>query len=290
MTGVMGQAVGAGSAPRVAVVDCPTALGWLRAAGVDCLSLPARDLGSAPLGDVQLLILPLDRVQSDEPLRAATAFAQRGGKVLAVYWGTLARAERQGDYPVYSASTLLGARVTGWTMIGPATLKPEMPAGAAVEPAPELALNRLMLVRVEPEPSAQVLARVAPSGGAIPLVLALRNGNLFYIAANLFHRGSGAESLRRLFFWMMDQATPGLAMTQAREHAGAAMAAVIRAEERLAGAAAAPMEARQLLQQARDAATRARTLAASEQFVESAAAADQATLLTERALKLLEAR
>src|SRR5207244_1269029 len=102
-----------------------------------------------------------------------------------------------------------------------------------------------------PQPTAQVLARLVPDGGGTPAVLALRNGNLFYVAANLFHRGSDPTGVRRLLFWVLDQAVPGLAFSQARERAGAALAAVIRARERLTAAKSTNVEAvRRLLDEA----------------------------------------
>jgi hypothetical protein len=144
-------------------------------------------------------------------------------------------------------------------------------------------------VKIEPEPAAQVLARLSPAAGADPMPLLLRNGNYFYSAANLFHRGSDDTGVKRLFFWLLDQASPGLAFAQAREKAGVAMAGVIRARERLTGSTSPNLEeARRLLEQATQAAERARTLAAAQQFVESAAASDQSQALTERALQLLE--
>jgi hypothetical protein len=275
------------AAPRVAVVDCPTAQSWLKGMGVESLTVTATDLSGATLPNVQLLILPLDRVRTEEALRSVSAFATRGGKVVAVYWGTLARQDRQADYPLYRAGNTLGFRVTGWAFSGLGQVKVEAPSVPG--PIADLRLDRLMLVRVEPEPSAQVMARLTPADGSAPFLLALRNGNIYYVAANLFHRGSDPTGVRRFFFWVLDQAAPGLAFTQARERAGAALAAIVRARERLAGTGPPTAEAvRRLLDEAQQAATRARSLASSEQFAESSAAADQAQELTERAMQLLE--
>jgi hypothetical protein len=152
-------------------------------------------------------------------------------------------------------------------------------------------LDHLMLVRVEPEPSAQVLARLATGSAAAPGVLALRNGNLYYTAANLFHQGAASPQLRQLFFWLVDQAVPQLAFHRARERAGAAMAAVIRARERAASASPATAAAAlRLLDEAHTVADRAKSLASGDQYAESGAAADRAFELAERALKMLESR
>jgi len=112
---------------------------------------------------------------------------------------------------------------------------------------------------------------------------------MFYLAANLCQPGSRPLELRRLFFWIVDQAAPGLVFSQVRERAGAAMAAVIRARERLTSLPAPTDEAvRRLLDDADQAAARAKTLAAGAQFPDAIAAADQARKLTERAIGMME--
>jgi hypothetical protein len=277
----------AADSARVGVVDCPVAGTWLRSTGIDCRALAATELGTVGLADLRLLILPLDRVRSEEPLRQVTAFAARGGKVIAVYWGTLTRQEWQADSPVYKMSAALGFHVVGWRYEGPAVVKTD--PSSAPTAVSNLRLDQMMLLRVEPDPPAQVIARLVPDSGAAPAVLALRNGNFYYVAANLFHRGSDPTGVRRFFFWMLDQAVPGLVFSQARERAGSAVAAVIRARERLKGSSSPNAAAvRRLLDDAQQSADRARTLAAGEQYAESAAAADQSRDLTERALQLLE--
>ena len=92
-------APGAAAAPRVAVVDSAIATAWLRSAGVECLPVAAADLGTS-MPDVPLIVLPLDRIRSGTVVPALTAYTARGGKVIAIYWGTLARPEQQSDYPV----------------------------------------------------------------------------------------------------------------------------------------------------------------------------------------------
>jgi hypothetical protein len=295
----------AAAAASVAVVESPTAAGWLRSAGLECQEITGEQLG-ASVPDVPLLILPLDRVRSDAALRSLAAFTGRGGKVVAVYWGTIARPEQQSTFPVYATVPLLGLRVVGWVLTGPAFVRPELPAaGAAGYPAAvgggsaegaagsaaagELRLERAMMIRVEPEPTAQVLARLAPVSGEAPLALAVRNGNVLYVAANLFQGDPPAPELRRLFFWVLDQALPGLVFSRVRERAGAAVAAVIRARARLASFSAPTAEAvRNLLTQADGAAARAKSLAAGERFAESIAASETARELTERATGMME--
>ena len=297
------------AATRVGIFDSPTAVEWLHSAGVESTTVSEADLtGSLP--GVQVVVVPLDRIRSSPPLRGLSAFAARGGKVIAVYWGTIARPEQQSDYPVYGAATALGVRVLGWKLTGPAAVRPEC-LGALDSGSPdpvqgnngsavpatsrrtnamaELHLSQCMLIQVEAEPGAQILARLVPASGSAPLVLAVRNGNMFYMAADLFHGGAGSIEMHRLFFWLLDQAVPGLAYSQARERAGAAVAAVIRARARLSAAASPASESiRRLLDAADAAASRAKTLAAEEQYADSLAAADQAQAITRQALGTLE--
>ena len=121
---------------------------------------------------------------------------------------------------------------------------------------------------MEPEPAAQVLARLAPVSGTEPLTLVVRKGSMFYVAANLFQGDPPAPELRQLFFWALDQAAPGLVFSRVRERAGAAVAAVIRARERLAGSPRPPRRrVRTLLTEADEAAARAKSLAAGERFL-----------------------
>jgi hypothetical protein len=286
------------AAPRVAVVESATAAAWLRLAGLECLEITGEQLG-ASVPAVPLLVLPLDRVRSAAAVRSLESFTERGGKVVAVYWGTIARPEQQSAYPVYAAASLLGLRVAGWTMSGPAVVIPEAPGAPAVRAAgggsrdegrsAALRLEQAMIIRVEPEPMAQVLARLAPVSGAAPLALAVRKGNMFYISANLFQGAPSSPEMRRLFFWILDQAVPGLIFSQVRERAGAAVAAVIRARERLAGLSAPTADAvRPLLAAADEAAARAKSLAAGDRFQESLAAAEEARALTERATGIME--
>src|ERR1051326_717054 len=119
------------AASRVAVVDCPTAIAWLETVGVEGESVTASGLSTASLTDLQLLVLPMDRLKSDDSLRAVSTFAARGGMVVAVYWGTLARPDRQAEVPAYGATPLLGLKVAGWTTTGPVTVKldPMAPGG-----------------------------------------------------------------------------------------------------------------------------------------------------------------
>src|SRR5438105_13737302 len=173
-----GLARPAHGAPRVAVFDSPTALEWLRSAGVECRAIVESELSGA-LAGIQLIVLPVDRIRSDAPLRSLAAFTARGGKVVAVYWGTIARSDQQAAYPVYRAASLLGIRVLGWTLTGPAIARPEnpsaesiavrdahramsesaAPSGAHPSTGPsEVASEPWMMVRVEVEPAAQILA------------------------------------------------------------------------------------------------------------------------------------
>lgn len=289
----------ASAAPSVSVVGSPLAASWLRAAGLECRELSADQLAES-IPDLPLLVLPLNQLRSLAALRSLTSYAEHGGKVLAIYWGTIARPEQQSAYPVYAAGNWLGVNVAGWSLVGPASVRPELPTaaspGSGQESQPdapltrggELRLGQAMMIQVDPVPSAQVLARLAPESGGPSMVAALRNGNVFYLAVNLFGHDPNPPALRQLFYWFLDQAAPGLVFTQARQRAGEAVAAVIRARERLAKLEAPPAAARMLIDQAAAAAARARSLADGRQFLESVTAADQARGLIEQAAGLME--
>jgi hypothetical protein len=297
--------IAAEAQPRIGVVESKTAAAWLKSAGLEPLEVTGEQFAAA-VPDVPVIILPLDRVRSESMLRAISPYIARGGKLVAVYWGTIARPEQQSAYPVYGAASLLGVRIAGWSLIGPVGVSPEInllgggtasreaipPSTSVSHPLTLARLDRLsqvMVVRVDPGPLVQVLARLVPAAGAYPVPLAVRNGNVYYVAANLFQPGANEAEMRSLFFWILDQASPGIMVSGVRERAGTAAAAVIQARERLAGqstpSAAAVLH---LLDEADAAAARAKRLAAGNDIPGSIAASDQARSLAERALAILE--
>src|SRR6476469_6036756 len=73
------------AAAHVGVFESPTALEWLRSTGVECRAISEAAFGK-DLSDLHLTVLPTDRVRDEASLRALSAVANHGGKVVAVYW------------------------------------------------------------------------------------------------------------------------------------------------------------------------------------------------------------
>jgi hypothetical protein len=284
--------------PAVATYACPTASRWLTSAEVAHLPLTAGDLRPEALLGVSVLVIPLDRVRTDGEARWIAEFAGRGGKVLGVYWGTLVRDEAQNRYPVYSLAPLLGIRPTGWRGADPILAQPAegTPGVGATHASPLLPGGRLargLLVRVEPLSGATVVARWAPPGNPPTAAgpLAVRFGNHLYLALDLFAPQNDTPEARQLFYWTLDQLSPGLVFRQARERAGAAMAAVIRAQSALDEAervrpSAELKTAHDKLAEARDGAERARQAALTGQYRDAAALSTRALALADEVLRL----
>jgi hypothetical protein len=283
---------GLAATPAVATYACPTASRWLTSAEVAHLPLTAGDLRPEALLGVSVLVVPLDRVRTDGEARWIAEFAARGGKVLGVYWGTLVRDEAQSRYPVYSLAPLLGIRPTGWRGADAILVQPAE-GTPGVEGLPGGRLARGLLVRVEPLSGAAVVARWAPPGNppAAAGPIAVRFGNHLYVALDLFAPQNDTPEARQLFFWALDQLSPGLVFRQARERAGAAMAAVVRAQSALDEAervrpSAELKTARDKLAEARDGAERARQAALTGQYRDAAALSTRALALADEVLRL----
>jgi len=287
---------GAAAPPPIAVFECPTAGRWLAGASVSYLPVSAETLDATPLPADGVLIVPLDQVRTESQARAIAEFAARGGRLLAVYWGPLVRAEAQGEHPVYALGPVLGVRPVGWRGADPILVRPGDRPGATEE-IPDLRLPRGPLIRVEPLAGATIVARWAPAsrrGGAAggEGTLAVSAGPHLYLAVDLFAPQNDTAEGRQFFLWAVNQMAPGAVYTQARERAGVAMAAVIRAETALAEAEKARpggdfAVARDKLKEARECAARARQAAATDKFFEATANSVRAIALAEEVMKLL---
>jgi hypothetical protein len=243
---------------------------------------------------VSALVLPLDRVRTEAEARWVIDFAARGGRVLGVYWGSLVRPGAEPKYPVYSMGPLLGIRATGWRGAGPVLIRPgDRPEGT--EEIAGLQLTRGMLVRVEPVEGATVLARWAsasPPSDAPGGLLAVGFGPHLYLALDLFAPQNDTPAGRQLFYWFLEQLSPGLVYGQARERAGAALAAVIRAEELLNEDAALIPKARldpmrQKLAEARASALRARQAVEANRCSEATVQYARARTLVDEVMRSL---
>src|SRR5206468_8716327 len=129
---------------------------WLAGAEVAYLPVAAGDLRPDALLGVNVLIVPLDRVRTAAEAQWVSDFAARGGKLLAVYWGSLVREEAQSRYPVYSLAPLLGLQPRGWRGVDPILVQPAEGVTVTDGP-PAVRLARGMLVRVEPLAGAAVV-------------------------------------------------------------------------------------------------------------------------------------
>lgn len=302
--------------PPIAVFECPTASRWLTGASVTHLPVSADALESTTLPSGGVLVVPLDQVRSETQARRIAEYAARGGKLLAVYWGPLVRAEAQAGHPVYTLGPVVGVRPIGWRGADPITVRPGDRAGATEE-IPDLRLPRGPIVRVEALPGATILARWAPAGrraafspeareaalgrpmgtdgasaSAPEGTLAVGLGGHLYLAVDLFAPQNDTPEGRQLFLWAVNQLAPGAVFSQTRERAGAALAAVIRAETALAEAEKAKPDGaygplRDKLREARDFALRAKQAAATDRFFDATASSVRAHALAEEVLKAL---
>lgn len=282
----------------VAVYESAMASRWLTGASIAHLSITAESLESETLPRGGVLVVPLDRVRTGVQARRIAEFAAGGGRLLAVYWGPLVRPEFQSAHPVYALGPLLGVRPTGWRGADPLVVRPGESDAGSLE-IENVRLARGPLVRVEPSAGARVVARWArpmkregPEEGPGEGPLAVAFGPHLYLATDLFAPQNDTPEARQIFLWAIDQLAPGFVYSRARERAGAAMAAVIRAQTALTEARKArPMEEfrveREKLAEARDLATRAKQAAATDRFFEAISLAVRAHALAEEVLRLL---
>jgi hypothetical protein len=281
-------------APTVAVYQCAQAKRWLDAAGIPTVMLTPESVLSEGMSGVGALVLPLDQIRTETQARWVIDFAGRGGKILGVYWGALVRPEAQARYPAYALTSLLGVRPTGWRGADPLVIRPGDRPDATSEIV-NLRVPKGMLVRVEPAPGATILARWAPPGltsDAATGLFALSFGSHLYLALDLFAPQNDIPAARQLFYWSLEQLSPGIVYGQARERAGAAMAAVIRAENLLAEDAdlLTPTKHaafRNRLAEARDCATLAKKAVIDGQFGEATAQSVRARTLVDEVVRQL---
>jgi hypothetical protein len=289
-------APGAAAPPPIAVFESPVACRWLTAASITHLPISGDQLEVVGLPAGGVLVVPLYQVRTDLQARRIADFAARGGKLLAIYWGPIVRSEAQGRHPVYTLGPVLGVRPFGWRGVDPIRVRPGDRPGLTDEIL-DLRLARGPLIRVEPLSGAMIAARWAPVGrrdgmAAGEGTLAVSAGPHLYLAVDLFAPQNDTAEGRQFFLWALDQLAPGAVYSQARERAGAAMAAVIRAETALAEAEKARPDgdytkARDRLKEAREHASRAKQAAATDRFFDAAAGSVRAIALAEEVMKLL---
>lgn len=288
------MAVPARALPNVAVVGGAAPSKWLQAAGVQHAVLAPEQVSADTLATTQILVLPVDRVRTPNVAQAVINFVRRGGTVLAVYWGPVVREGSEGTQPGYALLEILGARPLGWRGTGAVTVRLEPNADRGGTIPVETSLPRGMLVTLQPQPDAQILARWSPGGTMPPErdVAAIRVGNVIFCGLDLFSPANDTPAVRQLFMGLFGLVAPNLAFDQAREGAAAVMAAVIKlgtqvdlAEMRLPNVSFAPV--RQLMEQARDAATQAKARVSQGRYREVGAAVEVAETALQKAQQLL---
>lgn len=269
-------------APAVVVVDSPVAEKWLQQAGIAYSARPGALLGAMPLAGARLLILPMAAVTSPDAARTVESFAARGGRVVAVYWGTLV-GPGGGAPPSYQLAEILGVRPVGWTGETPQeVVLSETGTGALPYSGPRVSIPLCQSTLVQPLLGSRVVASWGgddtldpASPGAIFL-----HGNALYIAPNILRPGNDRPEVRELFFWAIQRVAPDFGPTlQARDRIAAAAGACSAA----AGLVPwdAPPALRQDLEAAQNALKEARALLGRNPL-KAIQAADRARTLAER--------
>lgn len=209
----------------VTVVSCPLVEKWFTQDGIAFGKRTARGLGAAPITKTKLLILPLEAVGGPGAAKNVQDFVAKGGKLLAVYWGTLTAAEMK-QSPTYHLVPTLGVKPIGWMPDPPQPLT-IFSAGPALLPASgrEVNLPGTPAVRLEALPGTVVIGRWTGENGSRPGAVFLR-GNVLYIAANLLRPQNDRPEFRDTFFWAVQRLArdigPGM---QARDRIQQAIAA-----------------------------------------------------------------
>src|SRR4051794_18647256 len=174
--------------PNVAVVGGGTPSKWLLAAGIQHTVLAPEQVNVEGLAAAQLLVVPVDRVRTPAAAQAVVNFAHRGGAVLAIYWGPVMREGAESSAPCYGLQEILGARPVGWRGTATVTVRVDPSVDRSGGTAAEIPLPRGILVTLQPQPEAQIVARWTPGGTVVPEreVAAVRTGSVVFCGLDLF--------------------------------------------------------------------------------------------------------
>jgi hypothetical protein len=220
----------AGKVPLVTVVDSPLAERWLEQAGVPFARRDGASLGAAPLAGMKLLILPMHSVTTSAAVANIQEYLAGGGKLVAVYWGTVA-ADGAGSHPAYQLTTQLGIRPVGWTDSPGALSLSSGGGGALPYLGAQVTLSGCPAVVVEPAPGSMPVGRwVGPEAASLASGYVggvYLRGGVIYLAADVLRPSSDRPENRELLFWAMQRVAPDFgAVFQAKERIAAASAAV----------------------------------------------------------------
>jgi hypothetical protein len=275
------------SPPRIGVVDSPVAERWLARAGASYVRRAGASLGAAPIRGIRVLVLPVEAVSTTGAVSNVQEFVASGGKLVAVYWGTLAPGSG-GKHRATQLTSLLGVRPAGWldSAPGPLTIT-DLGVGAAPAGGKEVSLPETPVAVVEPLAGAEAVAKWSsteaedlPAGRAGAAFL--RNG-VIYLAPNLLCPRKAGPERRELLFWAIQRVAPEIGCPlQARDRIASAVAACA------AAAVSLPSDASHELRTALDAAQAALADARAQlqqgRAVEATKHADRARILAEELL------
>lgn len=220
----------AGKPPLVTVVDSPLAEKWLEQAGVPYARRDGHTLGAAPISGMKLLILPMHAVTTPAAVANVQEYLAEGGKLIAVYWGTLA-SDGASTNPAYQLATQLGVRPVGWTDAPGALSLSSGGGGALPYLGAQVTLSGCPAVVVEPAPGSMPVGRwVGPEASALAsgyVGAVYLRGGVIYLAADVLRPSNDRLENREVLFWAMQRVAPDFgAAFQAKERIAAAATAL----------------------------------------------------------------
>ncbi|MGV3724380.1 MAG: hypothetical protein ACO1SX_26080 [Actinomycetota bacterium] len=216
----------AGKPPLVTVVDSPLAEKWLEQAGVPFARRDGQTLGAAPIAGMKLLILPMHSVTTPAAVANIQEYLAGGGKLIAVYWGTLA-SDGANTNPAYQLTTQLGIRPVGWTD-APGSLSLSSGGGGALPySGAQITLTGNPAVVVEPAPGSLPVGRwVGPEAASLAsgyVGAVYLRGGVIYLASDVLRPSNDRLENREVLFWAMQRVAPDFgAVFQAKERVSTA--------------------------------------------------------------------
>jgi hypothetical protein len=217
--------------PLITVVDSPIAEKWLDQAGIAYVHRTGQSLGAAPITGTRLMILPMQSVTTPAAVTSVQEFMAGGGKVVAVYWGTVAP-DGADAYPAYQLCPKLGVRPAGWLDAPPGKLSLAS-GGTGMLPysGSDVELPGGPTVVVQPLPGALPVGRwTGVAAGDVPSnyvgAVYLRGGSV-YVAPNILRGTRDVTACRELLFWAIQRLAPDYGPNlQAKDRIAAAAAAM----------------------------------------------------------------
>ena len=284
---VPAQAPAAQPVAPITVVNSPLVEKWLTQDGIPFIRRTGPGLGAAPIARTQLLVLPLEAIGGPAAAKHVQSYVSKGGRVLAIYWGSLASTESL-TAPVYHLVPVLGVKPLAFTpepglpLIITSTGPGALPFGGR-----EVNLARTSAIRMEAQPGTSVIARWTGENGVRPGAAFLR-GSVLTVAANMLRPQNDRGEARDIFFWAVQRVAkdvgPGM---QARDRIQQAVAAY--ASLSTAMNANPTVNVKSEASAAQDALAEARTQLGAGRAGRAIAAADRARTVAIQALGRIKA-